>query len=617
MSRWVTRGGIGIGIGILLAIAPVAKASELAADYQQWFSLRDPDRTSIRFVEGQQFLATHRDWPEEKTIRLRTETAAFTESPDRAIVTQFCTQHPPISGRGMIACARAGSGDAPAQAALIHQGWIQGDFSAEEEQRILAWYGREGLTKAEHLARVDRLLYEGKLGPAKRMMPLIPVERHAVLRVRMALLDGEKTAPRLVSSLSPALARDPGILFERIRWRSRNGDPDIAPLLLAAPKDAPYPALWWKYRLGVARDAIGKRNYATALSVTRHHGALAGEDLADALWLKGWLLLRHNDDPANAYKAFFALYTSVTTPVSKARAAYWAARAATKNGNADIAREWMQKAAQHPTVFYGQLAQSSLNPSAPLRLPSAIAASAGARKSFTGDARIAIARALDSTGDAKTRDAFLAAVARAGDPAQAQLTAALAAELGGMATGVEIAKIALREGVVLIDQGWPRIALPEGLPIEAALTLAITRQESEFDVSARSSANAQGLMQLLPSTARQVAHRLGMEFSPAMLTDPSTNLTLGSHYLGQVIDGFNGALILGIASYNAGPGNARKWLASLGPLPTSLEGRIDWIESIPFAETRNYVMRVLENMSVYRSRTNSDAPLLIEQDVMR
>lgn len=611
-----------IGLYPLLAcslwlVAAPAYAASLEDTYATWEGLRSPDTVSVRFVDGEGFLRAHPAWPEEKTIRLRTEAAAMNERPARDIMAQFCADYPPISGRGMIACVAAGVGDAKSQTERIRTAWVEGDFNEDEEGRILKSYG-DTLTHSEHTARMDRLLYQGKLTPAKRMLARINVAQRNLFSVRIALLANEKNAPRLVSTLSAAQQRDAGILFERLRWRMRKGDGDIASLLDAAPKTVPYPELWWPMRARVARDAIGKGNYRQALAVIAPHGELSGEALADALWLKGWLLLQHQGDAANAYKAFFKLYTSVTTPVSKARAAYWAARAAEKNGNPDIANEWLEKAARHPSVFYGQLAFKALYPKAPLSLPEPPAATGVERQQFEADARVRMIRLLAKNGDETMRDLFITSLGlRLSTPGQFTLLTELASSVGGLAAGVEAAKLALREGIVIVPTGWPRISLPPKLPIEPALTLAITRQESEFNADAQSPADARGLMQLLPATASHIARKEDIVYSPGMIMDPSTNLTLGSLYLGHVIDGFDGSYILGIASYNAGPGNVRKWIAARGVPPKTLHGAIDWIESIPFGETRNYVMRVLENVSIYRTRADHEAVLAIDKDLLR
>ncbi len=607
-----------LALVVFLTGSTAARADGLEDTYAQWKQLRDPDTVGIRFTQGALFLTDHPGWPEEKLIRLRTEAAALFEKPPHQVMEKFCADPPPLSGRGMVACAEAKVGTAQAQANWVHQGWIQGDFTEDEEQRILAAYGTP-LKPADHQARLTRLLYESKLSAAKRMLPRVGESERRIATVRMAFIAGDKSAPRQLDKLSTRERHDAGILFERLRWRAAHDmDHQLAELLLAAPKEPPHADLWWPMRAIAVREAMGQRHYAQALALLAHHGNLKNEALAEALWLKGWLTLKYKHDAGAAYKQFYALYTSVYTPVSKARAAYWAGRAAEENGNHDIAVEWMQKAARHPTVFYGQLAHAWLTPQAPLNLPPTPTASDADRQAFEANELVRMTRKLAKSDDTKTRDLFLSTLAaRARSETEFALTSQLATQVGGTASGVEVAKQALRNGVVLVEAGWPQLRLPEQVKIEDALALSITRQESQFDPAARSPANARGLMQLLPGTAKMVAQKLDMAFSEAALENPSTNLILGSHYLGQIVNGFDGSYILGIASYNAGPGSVRRWLASMGKPPKNLHGAIDWVESIPYGETRNYVMRVMENMNVYRALAKPDAPVSITNDLTR
>ncbi len=601
----------------VLLMAGHAYAEPVAATYVQWERLRNPDTVGISFAEGTRFLAEHADWPEIKLIRLRTEAAALLERPARAVMAAFCAESPPISGRGMVACAQAQAGSVATNQAWVKQGWIQGDFSENEEDQIRDAYGAL-LTHADHVARTDRLLYEGKVTPAKRMLPLVS-ERRALYETRIAFITGDKRAPAQLARLAASQQRDGGLLLDRIRWRAAHDmDDQLAELFALAPKTVPYPDLWWPMRAMAVRNAINQQNYKQASALLANHGALKGEYLADALWMKGWIGLQRHGDAGAAYQHFYELYTAVYTPVSKARAAYWAARAAIANGNDDIARDWMGKAARHPTVFYGQLAHAWLKKKAPLPLPAMPGFTAAEKSAFDRDDLVQIARQLAAQGDNKGRDAFLNALAlRATTAAQFALVADLATDLGGTAAGVEVAKQALRNAIVMLPVGWPRIAVPANVGIEPALTLAITRQESEFDPRARSSADARGLMQLLPATAKHVADKHDIPFSPSMIENPNVNMTLGSTYLGQLIRGFDGSYILGIASYNAGPGSVRRWIATMGRPPANLHGAIDWVESIPYGETRNYVMRVLENVTIYRTLADPKAEVELESDLVR
>lgn len=610
------------GLGALILAISGAWHSAYAAPmatYAQWKTLSDTDAPGFRFAQGEAFLRNHPGWPEEKTLRLRTEAAAMQERPSRAVMQKFCKDFSPISGRGMIACLRVGAADAKSQDDLVRQAWIQGDFSASEETTLLREFGST-LRSADHIKRMDRLLFERRLVPAKRMAALVPRDRTALYEARIALITNASYAPRKVFAVPVNQQRDAGLLFDRIQWRLRNDQEDqIGELFAAAPEPVPYPELWWPARAIAVRQALAARQFTQALFLVDHHGDLKGEPLADALWLKGWMLLEHRKNSPAAYKEFYKLYTNVGTPVSKARAAYWASLAAARNGNADIARQWLTKAAKHPTVFYGQLAHLALTPDAPLKLPANPRYSAAEKEAFAREELVVVAQALAGQNDTKMRDVFLTHLANiATTPTRFALIADLARSVGDKADGVRIAKLALRKGVVLTDIGWPRISLPDSIAIEAPLALAITRQESEFDPLAQSPAKARGLMQLLPSTAKQTAKKHDIGYKNAeSLDNPTTNIRLGTAYLGQVIDGFDGSYILGIASYNAGPGNVRKWIRAQGNPPKNLGGVINWMESIPFNETRNYVQRVLENVQVYRALAAPAAPPKLDKDLVR
>lgn len=580
--------------------------------FAQWRYLRDPGTLQISFQEGHNFLRQHGDWPEIKTIRLRTEEAALRERPASTAMAEFCSKYPPISGRGMFACHMAG------QKADIKQAWKQGDFAPSEEIMILSLYGDQ-LGAADHEARTARLLFEGKTSAAQRMLKFVSAERQKLYSARIALITGAKDANAKLAAVPAEFQHNPGLLFDRIRWRhARNMDAGVQELFLQSPQNPEYADLWWPIRAVAVREALAAAQYGTALDIISRHGDLKPEFLAEALWLKGWITLEYRHDSQSAYKDFYRLYNSVGTPVSKARAAYWAARAAKKNGNADIARDWLEKAAAHPTVFYGQLAHVELNGDEPLSLPQEPHVSDSARSSFAREPLIEVTRWLAQTGDQEMVDRFLMHLgAEADSPQRFALLAEFAQSINAAHGGVVIAKMALRKNVVLIDAGWPLMTLPANLDLEPGLTLAITRQESEFDPRAQSSANARGLMQLLPGTALQTAKKIGLPYQANAIWDETTNVTLGSAYLAQMIAATDDSYILGIASYNAGPRNARNWENDYGHPPKHAEGAVNWTENIPFAETRNYVQRVLENLQVYRARLNKGGAVRLREDLTR
>jgi soluble lytic murein transglycosylase len=148
--------------------------------------------------------------------------------------------------------------------------------------------------------------------------------------------------------------------------------------------------------------------------------------------------------------------------------------------------------------------------------------------------------------------------------------------------------------------------------------LSIARQESNFDPNARSGPGARGLMQLMPATAEVVARRVGVSYAPSLLSDTDYNLRLGGYYLGHLVDDFGGSYVMASAGYNAGPGRPSQWSAFCGDPRGAAADPVNFIECIPFSETRTYVMRTLETMEVYRARlSGGSAPLTLQEDLKR
>ncbi|MFZ4124709.1 MAG: lytic transglycosylase domain-containing protein [Rickettsiales bacterium] len=598
-------------IGTILLTSPAYATSDgqLLADYAQWEQLTDPSAV-IFFDEGHRFLKRHADWPKQNIIRMKTEEAALRQGGD---IEAFCRDFPPISGRGMIACARAGVGGIKE----VVQGWIQGDFNADEEKLILARYGAQ-LTEDNHKERISRLLFEGKTTAAKRLMYEAGSYR-PLYEARIALITNAGNANALVNKLPAHFKANAGLIFDRIQWRHKRGmDEGVMELFAQAPDDPPHADSWYSLRIQYARKALEKRQYARALDILSGHGQMKSEYLADTLWLKGWIRTEHLADARGGYEDFYQLYKVVNFPVSKSRAAYWAGRAARKNGNADIAHEWFEKAAQHPTVFYGQLAALELDKTARLDLPSPISVDESERRDFAQSDTPRLIALLIRAGKEEEADAFLLNLAQhTSDKYDLAILADFAKQHGQEFDAVRVSKLALQKQHILLNYGWPKIKVPAQSAIEPALALSITRQESEFNMRAVSPAGARGLMQLMPPTAAMMARKLGLGYTINRLFEPEYNMILGTNYLGRLISGFDGSYILAIASYNAGSGNVRKWLARFGTPPKTPDAAINWIESIPFVETRNYVMRALENVQVYRAMQNPDQPISLKADLVR
>ncbi|MGH6892361.1 MAG: lytic transglycosylase domain-containing protein, partial [Dongiaceae bacterium] len=328
--------------------------------------------------------------------------------------------------------------------------------------------------------------------------------------------------------------------------------------------------------------------------------------------------LRFLKDAPAAMRHFTSLYAGTTSIISQSRGAYWAGRAAEQTGDLAKAQDWYRTAAKGMTSFYGQLAAARLNEARELRLPGTPKPTAKEKALFDKRELVRVIRMLTALGEDDRTRLFLAKLMELSSrPAEYQLIAALGVEINRKDFAVAVAKEARTRGVEMIDYLYPVIKLPSGKNPEPALVLGVIRQESAFEVGAVSGAGARGLMQLLPGTARGVAKQAGIKYAQKRLTTDSIyNVTLGRAYLDELLDRFSGSYVLTAAAYNAGPSRVQEWITTYGnPRQRSVDA-IDWIESIPFDETRNYVMRILENTQVYRARLNNGAAnLRIAQDL--
>ncbi|MBL8645103.1 MAG: lytic transglycosylase domain-containing protein, partial [Rhodospirillaceae bacterium] len=385
------------------------------------------------------------------------------------------------------------------------------------------------------------------------------------------------------------------------------------------PDTAPRPDLWWRERAILARGSLQNGNAREAYQIVVNHGALDAVSVSEAEWMAGWIALRFLKDGEAALQHFQKVYDTVQLAANLSRGAYWTGRAAEHLGRADIAADWYRKAAVHITTFYGQLALGRLKDPVLPQLPQDATPTPEERAAFESKDLTKAVRALGDVPNAPYLRAFVLALADSSDFAvDRHMAAELANKLGRPDLGVWIARQAGRDRIIIMTYGYPIPALNFQAVPEKALQLAIMRQESNFDPNAESPAGALGLMQLMPSTARAMARANKLTYNkPRLKTDPAYNVRLGSIYLNSLVRDFDGSYIMAAAGYNAGPGRAKQWARNFGDPRAADVDAIDWIEAIPFPETRNYVQRVMENVMVYRALLNNTTavPQTLEQDL--
>ena len=476
---------------------------------------------------------------------------------------------------------------------------------------------------------MDRLLWEGRYWPAQRMLHKVNPRYLALSVARLRLMRMQRNVDGAIAKVPAELRDHPGLVYERLRWRRRKGLDTALEFLADTALGRVHPEKWWTERAILARRTLGKGHISEAYRVAKNHHLRpeAGLAFAEAEWLAGWIALQFLTDHEVALDHFTTMFAAVKFPLSRARGAYWAARAAEAEGKTKLAERWHRMAARYSTTYYGQLAASRLAPGNPfLWLPPDPQPAIAQIEAFDAHELVRVVRvlrpdrpegALAAVRPQPRRLRRVALVAGPDGVAGAAPWAPGPGHLGGQKErpcGPRPDRGGYPTPNVPVLVNGARKPGPE-LP----LVLAVIRQESAFRPEAISRAGARGLMQLLPSTARTVAKALKMRFSYRRLTaEPDFNMKLGQAYLGKLLEDFDGSYVLALAAYNAGPVRARKWLRANGDPRQSLTDAIDWVELIPIDETRNYVQRVMEGLQVYRGRLNgARAAITLERDLSR
>ena len=572
-----------------------------------WAALRlMPRETGFDRIAA--FLKAQPGWPTAAALRRRAEEAIYYDKRPPAEVIAWFSSRRPETAMGKWALARALQAANPTQAAaMAREVWREADLTPSLETALRKDFP-DALTRADHKARSDRLFYKDNAAASQRAALLAGADVLALAKAR------ETPSDKTIAAVSPELRKDPSLQFAQIqKLRKDNKIDDAVKAMLEAPRD---PALlvnadeWWTERRALARKLLDAGDPKTALRIVAEHSAQARDQRIDAEFHTGWIALRFVFDPTLAASAFERAANLAESPISIARAAYWQGRAAEALGKQADASRFYEKAAAHPIAYYGQLALTRLGRGKlAMRQPARIA---------TGDDRAMAIRVVELLGALDQKDLAtplaLESARTLEDEAQLAALGAVAARARDARTTLMVGKLGGQRGFLLDEAAFPTFGVPafEPLPRSAspALVYAIARQESSFEARAQSGAGAKGLMQMLPSTARRTAQRAGVPFDEQrLMSDASFNAQLGAAHLGELMGEHPGSLILTFAAYNAGGRRVKEWIAISGDPRDPNVDPVDWVERIPFAETRNYVQRVTENFEIYRLLLGESATL--------
>jgi len=593
----------------------------VARKLAEWIILRSEDNGAT--VERYRaFLSANPSWPSQTFLRRRLEAAMWDDRRDESVAWSWFENESPISAKGRFTLARAmlARGDRANAERLVREAWRSDPMSEDTENNALDQFGAL-LTAGDQKARMDTLLYGSENEAALRAAKRLGAGYIALAKARIAAVKKAPNARALLDAVPRELHNDPGFIFSKIQLLRREEKfAEAAQLMLAAPKD-PNRLYnldeWWIERRLLARKMIDTEEFRSAYLIARD-AALPSRDIykTEQEFTAGWIALRFLNDPATAAQHFARIGVGSVNPTTLARAGYWQGRAAEAAGRQQEARNAYARAAEQSTSYYGQLARAKLG------LPQI---ELNSQPRGRGAERLEIVRAAQLLYELDEREMAIPMLADMGENGDPEALAGLGeitqrySDARGM---LLLGKAALNRGLPFDFYAYPVNGIPQFTPIgpevERSIVYAIARQESAFNPSVVSPAQAYGLMQVTPDAARYVCKRHGATYDLGRLKNDSVyNATLGSAELGGLLEDYRGSYIMTFAAYNAGRGSVKKWVDRYGDPRDSKVDAVDWVELIPFSETRNYVQRIMENLQVYRARFGGGTRLQIEADLRR
>ncbi len=576
-----------------------------------WMHLKTT-RNGASFNEYKKFIEQNDYYPRINRIRYLAEEKIYLRNNSPTSIINWFEKYPPLGGLGKIKLAEAylEQGRLNEVKKLVKEGWV----TAEIRKNDLGYYRakfKKFLSSDDHIKRADHLAWEKKYWDLKRMLKYLPTDQRALYNARQILMSSSYGVDNAIAKVPQYLKKDPGLEFDRLRWRNRRGrlEGSLEILFQNANRTETQmvrPDKWWEQRESVTRSLIYKKRYKTAYKVSSEHSLSSGPSFAEAEWLSGWIALTFLKSPEYAINHFENFYNNVSYPISLARGAFWLGVSYEQLKENDAANKFFSEAAKFPMTYYGQLAFNKINPGGNFELKDQSIFNKEYEKEFKKNKlikHVILLHELDASQYAKDILKHLAELNI--EKGSEVLAAELSTSIERYDFAIQISKRASYEKRFYNKYNYPVIATPKvvnnkQMPNQE-IVLAIIRQESEFDRKANSWAGARGMMQLMKYTAKIVAKQAKLPYSISRLTaDPEYNIKLGSYYFNGLLNDYNGVFPFAIAAYNAGPNRVKTWRRVNGDPSKGQISYVNWIEQIRFEETRNYVQRVLENINVYK-----------------
>ncbi len=490
---------------------------------------------------------------------------------------------------------------------LLREAWVNNSFSYSEEKYILKNF-KKLITKEDHSKRLENLIWKKRWGSANRQLKRVSknVKLLSIAKIKLSRRKGN--VDLAISKIPKSLINEESLIYERIKWRRIAGlEKPSLELLLSYKGDYSYPKKWWREVNYHTRRQLSYKNYDKAIDILKKYNVSSDKYLSESQWLTGWLSLTFKKDPKTAYEYFSNMFLEVRTPISKARASYWAGKSAKSLGDLNSLKIWYERAASYPATFYGQTALRELNEELYMPVQN-FNINKKVFEEYKNKELVKVLILLLQVNEPKLARVFaMHLVSEASNTKDILMLCNILRDFNKISLSIFAGKKAIYNNIYIPNLNFP---LPDkellktienNTVIPLPVTLAITRQESAFDVKAKSRAGARGLMQLMPRTARITAKKNNYKYKRIYLTSkPSYNVKIGSIYFKEMLDKYNGSYALALAAYNAGPSRVKRWLKTYGDPRKKQIDPVTWMELIPISETRNYVQRVVEGIYMYR-----------------
>ena len=563
------------------------------------------------------FLTHHKDWPGLRMVSIKGESKITEEIPPEKVVEYF--EHFSTStGYGSMRLIKAYvrlKDNESAKKELVHA-WTKLSINKSEFEFFLK--KNSEITKHLINTRIDFLLWNGMVRDANLLLPYLSKDRQRLVRARLALLKQDYGVDLLIKNIPANLKSDAGLAYDRFLWRAKKGRPndaiDILKQQSLSGSNLKYPNKWSRKRRDYVRQAMRDNQPELAYFLASNHFLTSGSDYADLEWLAGYISLRKLKKPAQAIAHLNNFLNAVKTPISLGRAGYWLGRAYEASDNKQLADYYYRLGAQYQISFYGQLSAERIGAKFDRSLVLEEANTVTSLKFFESSDIFRIALLLYHSDEVILAKRFFLHFAIYLNTNDHRQLATYLLNIESDFLALSLAKQAASHGKVYSEAYFPLHKLANSnWKIDGDILLAVARRESEFNPKARSSAGARGLMQIMPATAKQLTSNLGYKYSLDRLgSDWQYNLELGAEYLDHLLQRYDGSLLLSFGAYNAGPTRMDKWIKRYGDPRNNNTNFVDWIEHIPFNETRNYIMRVLEGVLVYRAKLYYEKNLPVE-----